>query len=995
MDFLLKIKKSAARMAVMTVIMMSVLAGSVSGQAATPKEKEGVLEITGRVRESLAKKDLLKASVKLIDSTGTVIDSTKTGGYYYGDASGNIYERARFSFKVPRRDAVYTLEVGVADYDTLYQSLTIDKIGGREHARLIPDLIMHKTARKLGEVTVRASRVKFYSRGDTLVFNADAFELAEGSMLDALIKQLPGVELREGGQIYVNGEYVEDLLLNGKDFFKGNNELMLDNLGAYTVKDIEVYKRTSDSDKWAGVKGQEKLAMDVKLKKEYNAGWLMNYEAGLGTSERYMGRAFLNRFTNNSRITLVGNINNLNDNRKPGESTTWTPQSNTTGTMRTQMAALDYNVQNQEGTEKANGSAMVRHTSQNDVRNVIQKNFLLTNPMYDYTFNNSHAHNLNMNTSHQASKEKDGSYYMSASVSGTYQHNRNDGSYRGAMFNREQDEMTSGMIDTLYSGDPTALAALVNRTTTRTLNSGHSASVNGSLSGMKMIPKTNDYVTAGIRAFYSTSKSEVWRDYVINYGADPVAAVKQNQYFDNSPNRNTILTGSIGYRYAIDKDMRLGLTYYMNHNDERKDSYMYALDRLADMGVIGTLPEGYLSAFDAGGSYRSHLVENKHTIDMSLYRWREKLYLQFEPKLSIINRNFAYFRGEKNHDVHQRYTTFVVGNWDCQIGWSINNVKFNNRDMTRNRIDFRPTIETSLPDPVKMIDVTDSNDPQNIWLGNPGLKPSVKYGSELKWMYQLPVRGRIFRNELALIYGNTHNALVNGYTIDRSTGVRVNKTYNVASGNYVAKIHVSPAFQFGSRGQFSMFYRGGLDYIHSADMIGENAIAPQLSNVETWWQAHTVNFSWDLGKKQSVGFMGQINSRHTTSDRESFDPITATHTNLTVRGNFALPKGFGVSTDFTVYMRHGYGSKELDTTEAVWNARLTYTPPKSKWVIMLDGFDMLHNLSNVMYAVTAQGQTVTYTNVLPRYIMLHVQYRINIQPKKKIIDTRLDWGNLR
>ena len=192
MDFLLKIKKSAARMAVMTVIMMSVLAGSVSGQAATPKEKEGVLEITGRVRESLAKKDLLKASVKLIDSTGTVIDSTKTGGYYYGDASGNIYERARFSFKVPRRDAVYTLEVGVADYDTLYQSLTIDKIGSREHARLIPDLIMHKAARKLGEVTVRASRVKFYSRGDTLVFNADAFELAEGSMLDALIKQLPG-----------------------------------------------------------------------------------------------------------------------------------------------------------------------------------------------------------------------------------------------------------------------------------------------------------------------------------------------------------------------------------------------------------------------------------------------------------------------------------------------------------------------------------------------------------------------------------------------------------------------------------------------------------------------------------------------------------------------------------------------------------------------------------------------------------------------------------
>ena len=90
-------------------------------------------------------------------------------------------------------------------------------------------------------------------------------------------------------------------------------------------------------------------------------------------------------------------------------------------------------------------------------------------------------------------------------------------------------------------------------------------------------------------------------------------------------------------------------------------------------------------------------------------------------------------------------------------------------------------------------------------------------------------------------------------------------------------------------------------------------------------------------------------------------------------------------------MRRGYGSPELDTTDPVWNARLSYTPAKSKWVIMLDGFDMLHQLSNVNYAVNAQGRTITYTNVLPRYVMLHAQYRINIQPKKKIIDNKVRW----
>ena len=76
-----------------------------------------------------------------------------------------------------------------------------------------------------------ATKVKFYNKGDTLVFNADAFELAEGSMLDALVSQLPGVELKKNGQIYVNGRFVENLLLNGKDFFKGDNSIMLDNLG--------------------------------------------------------------------------------------------------------------------------------------------------------------------------------------------------------------------------------------------------------------------------------------------------------------------------------------------------------------------------------------------------------------------------------------------------------------------------------------------------------------------------------------------------------------------------------------------------------------------------------------------------------------------------------------------------------------------------------------------------------------------------------------------
>lgn len=140
-------------------------------------------------------------------------------------------------------------------------------------------------------MTVTATKVKFYNKGDTLVYNADAFVLFEGSMLDALVRQLPGVELHPDGQIFVNGRFVESLLLNGKDFMKGDNKVLLENLGAYTVKDIKVYDRQEDMDKLLGKDyGQKKLTMDVRLnyyRVHGAAGYIVALKAGMHINTYY------------------------------------------------------------------------------------------------------------------------------------------------------------------------------------------------------------------------------------------------------------------------------------------------------------------------------------------------------------------------------------------------------------------------------------------------------------------------------------------------------------------------------------------------------------------------------------------------------------------------------------------------------------------------------------------------------------------------------------
>ena len=144
--------------------------------------------------------------------------------------------------------------------------------------------------KQLEEVTVTASKLKMVMKGDTIVYNADAFALAQGSMLDGLISQLPGVELKGNGQIYVNGKFVNELLVNGENFFKGDPKIALENLPAYMVNDVQVYHRNEFMERKP--KDELPLVMDVKLKKQYQMGWIANAEAGYGTSNRYLGRLF-------------------------------------------------------------------------------------------------------------------------------------------------------------------------------------------------------------------------------------------------------------------------------------------------------------------------------------------------------------------------------------------------------------------------------------------------------------------------------------------------------------------------------------------------------------------------------------------------------------------------------------------------------------------------------------------------------------------------------
>ena len=135
--------------------------------------------------------------------------------------------------------------------------------------------------------------------------------------------------------------------------------------------------------------------------------------------------------------------------------------------------------------------------------------------------------------------------------------------------------------------------------------------------------------------------------------------------------------------------------------------------------------------------------------------------------------------------------------------------------------------------------------------------------------------------------------------------------------------------------------------------------------------------------KVRVGAKGNGTWTHITSRRPDFATINAGDFNYGVTLKADLPFDISFSTDFTVYSRRGYTDDFMNTDDLVWNARLAKRFWGNRISVMLDGFDMLGQLSNIRRSLNGQGRSETIYHVIPRYAMLHFVYRLNVKPKNK------------
>ncbi len=822
--------------------------------------------------------------------------------------------------------------------------MRIKKLGKMEHGIELKPIMMNRIPfyqpKQLEEVTVTASKLKMVMKGDTIVYNADAFALAQGSMLDGLISQLPGVELKGNGQIYVNGKFVNELLVNGENFFKGDPKIALENLPAYMVNDVKVYHRNEFMERKP--LDDLPLVMDVKLKKQYQTGWIANAEAGYGTSNRYLGRLFGLMFTRDSRLSIVANANNTNDDRKPGQTDSWNPNWQTAGRADIAKAGIDYLWNSRLRNWKVETNLMAEHKRGDLQSQKVSERYLDGGNLFGTSKNSSLSRQWRFSTDDK----------FSFHVPRVWVNLKPKASFIREKANNTGASTTSdAMANLLNSLDQTS-------DTYRRL-----WEVGTDFDARWQLPQSSTKISDEFGFQWNDRKFETLTDRNLLFPQQTDLNERQTiQEF--LPERRLKISEKVklecDYRFLDLFDGGWHAMYTFKHDNLNSTRHYY--EESAD-----DLPSNFERDLTLipSNSFHYLAVENTHSVEVGfgnffphvmLFKRKEQFNISADVKAS-------YAPGHINYHTQGNILTAKRAPWYVEPRIGFNFALFYGSY----------SYESRLSNLLDLVDITDAANPLYIYAGNPDLKISRIHKLSLTswWFYQYGI-------QLNVDFNKYENMVAQSAFYDMTTGVTTFRPVNV-NGNWDVSASVDFSRQLGAQKKWQISSNTNFGYQNSVDLINmEQSTVCNLNLREKLALTYKITDGMEISAK------GNADYRRVTSPIPDFTTINAVDFDygLVYRAT-KLPWNMSVTTDIIMHSRRGYADSRLNTNHLVWNARIAKSIIHGNLTFALDGFDILGQLSNVQLTMNSQGRTEARYNTLPRYAMLHIIYRLNIKPKKK------------
>lgn len=199
--------------------------------------------------------------------------------------------------------------------------ITFSLTGYEEQKKYFPSLteqlnlgtiIMEDESNLLSEIVI-VTDVPVRVKNDTIEYNAASFKVRPDANVEALLKELPGVEIDAEKNITVNGKSVTQILVNNKPFFNRDGTVALQNLPADLIKKVQVTEKKTKTEEFSGRRGStDEASINLTIDEENNQGLMGRIMGGYGTDERYESSGMLNYFKGDRKITVLASSNNIN-----------------------------------------------------------------------------------------------------------------------------------------------------------------------------------------------------------------------------------------------------------------------------------------------------------------------------------------------------------------------------------------------------------------------------------------------------------------------------------------------------------------------------------------------------------------------------------------------------------------------------------------------------------------------------------------------------------
>lgn len=851
----------------------------------------------------------------------------------------------------------YILQVTLIGYETIRTDFDVtdaDIEAGK--------VTMEVLAVEVDPLVVSIEHVPFINNRDTLSYNAAAFETPPNATVEDLLKRLPGIEVDDDGAITAQGEAVQNVLVDGREFFGGDGTIATRNLPADAIQQVDVYDKESDMAEFTGISdGNEERTLDLKLREEARVGYFGRTNGALGSDvntqpriggtsaddARYDGFLNLNRFSPSGQYAVILNANNVNQ-RRGGRG------GGGGGGGFTETMSVAVNASNDFTDDNWLRSSYTFNESDNERNSTVQQQTLLGSDLSSLvdrlssSESNNNNHRVNLNGQIQLAEGNQLRLRVNGNLS-------TSGSFS---FSNQETHNTSG--------------GLLNSAKTDQVVDGDDLGGDAQLTWRKRLGSSGRSLVAEFQSRISDS------DQLTELSSELIGVSRGGGRGGGGGSG-----GSMEPEYTLEEQLR----------DSRSWNNSARLSLTQPLGQ-GQILELFGRA-NATGEDRDNpvydIVDGSRMLNVPRSNGFERAYTYYNAG-TRFNRNNERYRFVSGLEVRRSNLDGLIQNRDERIANSythiLPNMDFRIEVKEGHNVNFRYRTSTDEPSLTQLQPFVNNTNPLNIYTGNPDLVPeySHRFNGEYRFFDQFS-----FRNLFTFFnYTYTHNTIAQSRMYD-DRGVQTRSPINTAaswSGNVGAN-YGTPIRKLGV--DVDLEYR--LSYSEGTELI--NLVANDNQSIRNTVEFNIENRNRDRVDVELGATFNFNNARYSLNEELNRDYVNSTYS---LEANIYPTSAWTIETDlrYQVYDDNLYGSTQTQFGDvqnvARWNASIMRRMLDNRVEIEFRARDLLNQNRGISISNNSNFIQESRTDSLGRYFMLQVNYRLGTQFTRGGRGGGGDWG---